>query len=90
MKPRESRLNSRITPVIRAPFGPGGRAPLFAFRPADMMRASSLIDGFDFTAGSFQQIGIDARLAVRDDNRADGLLVKLDRSGAANDAVDIT
>src|SRR5215468_778499 len=44
MKPSESRLKSRITPMTGEPFGPGGRIA-FDFLLAEMTRASSLIEG---------------------------------------------
>jgi hypothetical protein len=54
MKPSESRLNSFITPMMRVPFGPGGRLLRSTFRPAAMTRASSLIEGFDLTSELLQ------------------------------------
>src|SRR4029079_6579220 len=90
MKPSESRLNSRITPMTGVPFGPGGRRMVLDLLPAAITRASSLIEGFDFIEDLFQEVSINSRFAVRDNDRADGLLIELDRTSSADDSIDVT
>src|SRR6185369_13868124 len=89
MKPSESRLNSRITPMTGVPFGPGGRCIAFDLLPAAITRASSLIEGFDFIEDLFQEVSVNSRFAVRDNDRADGLLIELNRAGTADDSIDV-
>jgi len=57
--------------------------------PAAITRASSLIEGFDFIENLFQEVSVNSRLAVRDNDRADGLLVELNRPSSADDSIDV-
>src|SRR6266849_4270022 len=91
IKPSESRLNSRITPMIGEPFGPGGRVARCDFLPADMTRASSLIEGFDFIKTELlQKIRINSRLAVGNHERTNSFPIKLHRPDAAYDPIHIS
>src|SRR5882762_11438998 len=91
IKPSESRLNSRITPMIGEPFGPGGRVARCDFLPADMTRASSLIEGFDFIKTELlQKIRINSRLALRNYDCANCFPIKLNRTRRANNSINIS
>src|SRR6185295_14124627 len=90
MKPSESRLNSFITPITRVPFGPGGRFARSTLRPAAITRASSLMEGFDFTADSFQQVSIDAGLTAGDFNRTHRSTIKISWTGSSINSVDVS
>ena len=58
--------------------------------PAAITRASSLIEGFDFIEDLFQEVSVNSRFAARDNYRADGLLIELDRTRSADDSIDVT
>ena len=58
--------------------------------PAAITRASSLIEGFDFIEDLFQEVSINSRFAVRDNDRADSLFIKLNRTSRADDSIDVT
>jgi len=72
------------------PFGPGGRRMAFDRLPAAITRASSLIEGFDFIEGLFQEVSLNSRFAVRDNHCANRLLIELNRTGRAYDSIDVT
>src|ERR1700686_2437071 len=121
MKPSWSRLNSRITPMMGVPFGPGGRAAraltavligkssvLFMLLFFDYVQRKGTLSvsqraqknsaflceilcalcvKMPLAQNSLQQIFINPRLASGNQNRSDRFLIKLERSGAANDPV---
>lgn len=58
--------------------------------PAAITRASSLIEGFDFIEDLFQEVSVNSWFAVRDNDCADSLLIKLNRPSSAYDSIDVT
>src|SRR5438105_8838667 len=92
MKQSESRLNSRMTPMIGEPFGPGGRDPLdsrFGLPVKTSLISFVGVFGCGIARVSLQKIHIDPWPSLGNHHRSNCVTIKLNRPRAANDSVNV-